>query len=71
MKTSLISKEVIFYSDNEIQITSQIYLEYLSLCKDNFLSPLTIGKLNDIEKMIKLLKRNNKKDKPRSLYDLL
>lgn len=66
-----ISNELVIYSDYEIQITSHIYLEYLSLCKDNFLSPQTIAKLNDIEKMIKLLKRNNKRDKPRSLYDLL
>ena len=57
--------------DYEIQITTHIYLEYLSFCKDNFLSSHTIAKLNDIEKMIKLLKRNNKRDKPRSLYDLL
>ena len=66
-----ISKELVIYSDYEIQITSHIYLEYLSFCKDNFLSPQTIAKLNDIEKMIKLLKRNNRRDKPRSLYDLL
>ena len=66
-----ISKELVIYSDYEIQITSHIYLEYLSFCKDNFLSPQTIAKFNDIEKMVKLLKRNNKRDKPRSLYDLL
>ena len=76
MQTNLISSKksttgVVIYSDYEIQITTHIYLEYLSFCKDNFLSPQTIGKLNDIEKMIKLLKRNNKRDKPRSLYDLL
>ncbi len=76
MQTNLIStmksnKEVVIYSDYEIQITSHIFLEYLSSCKDNFLSSKTIAKLNDVEKMIKLLKRNNKRDKPRSLYDLL
>jgi hypothetical protein len=75
MQTNLISskksiKKVVIYSDYEIQITSHIYLEYLSCCKDNFLSSYTIAKLNDVEKMIKLLKRNNKRDKPRSLYDL-
>jgi hypothetical protein len=66
-----VSKELVIYSDYEIQITSNIYLQYLSCCKDNFLSSHTIAKLNDIERMIKLLKRNNKRDKPRSLYDLL
>ena len=66
-----ISKKLIIYYDNEIQNNSNAYIKYLSCCKDNFLSPQTIAKLIDIEKMIKLLKRNNKRDKPRSLYDLL